>query len=443
MVQLSKQTLHYRLLVFLIIAASCLRIFVCFQHNPLHYLASDMQRHWDDGVSFPVSGAADPILYQVYIFILSKLAGHSTTVIALASALLSVLMPWTYYRAARNFGLSKLPSLWVWALIAWTPSLLVIYHYIMMETLLLLLEGVALWMTTRYLRKKTSGAFLDCIFCWTLACLTKPTVVPLAAICILWCCWKKVPSLRTATIAAAMVIILLLPSAIRSKMELGFIAPFGNSWFIKIQHRSGARAITLHYYTHPNAFDRSAVSDRGMESISPSCYVLPFWPLSDWRLRRASGNSRTIVFVNSLYGERDWKDAYGALNISRKEWLRQWGENIVFFFFAPSWPESMVPEWDGKLELWARWMWAPLIMFVIVCNFREFLRRRFDLLPVAGTLFTLFLALQNVVTFEGRYRKPLETLLLLNLVWVLTAQRARHRNKHEPATLESSQLQNA
>ena len=42
------------------------------------------------------------------------------------------------------------------------------------------------------------------------------------------------------------------------------------------------------------------------------------------------------------------------------------------------------------------------------------------MLPVAVTLFTLFLALQNVVTFEGRYRKPLEPLLLLNFVWIVT-----------------------
>jgi hypothetical protein len=40
-------------------------------------------------------------------------------------------------------------------------------------------------------------------------------------------------------------------------------------------------------------------------------------------------------------------------------------------------------------------------------------------IPVAVTLYTLFLALQNMVTFEGRYRKPLEPLLLLNVVWLV------------------------
>jgi hypothetical protein len=33
------------------------------------------------------------------------------------------------------------------------------------------------------------------------------------------------------------------------------------------------------------------------------------------------------------------------------------------------------------------------------------------------------MALQNVVIAEGRYRKPVEPLLLLNLVWLLDRKR--------------------
>ncbi len=128
-------------------------------------------------------------------------------------------MPWTYYRAAREFGLRKTPALWVWALIAWTPSLFVIYHYIMMETLLLLLEGAALWMTARYLRKGGTEAFLTSIFFWTLASLTKPIVVPLAVVCVLWSWWKKSTPLRAIAAGALLAIIMLVPQAVRSKIE--------------------------------------------------------------------------------------------------------------------------------------------------------------------------------------------------------------------------------
>ena len=161
----SKQPIQYKLLVLLIAAASCVRVFVCFQHNPMDYLWSDPLRHWMNGVRFPrggYTGAGDPIAYQVYVFVLHRLTGGNKLLVGLASAVLSVLMPWTYYRAARNFGVRKIPALWVWALIAWTPSLLTIYHYIMMETLLLLLEGAALWMSDTCVREGPRRSWFQC-----------------------------------------------------------------------------------------------------------------------------------------------------------------------------------------------------------------------------------------------------------------------------------------
>ena len=433
----SKQPIQYKLLVLLIAAASCVRVFVCFQHNPMDYLWSDPLRHWMNGVRFPrggYTGAGDPIVYQVYVFVLHRLTGDNKLLVGLASAVLSVLMPWTYYRAARNFGVRKIPALWVWALIAWTPSLLTIYHYIMMETLLLLLEGAALWMSARYLRKGGTEAFLVSVFAWTLACLTKPTVVPLAGICFLWGWWKKSTSLRDIAIAAAMAIVMLLPQAIRSKVELGFFAPFGNPWLTKIMLRSGATMTQFHFYTHSDeslGFHPQS-ADIEMEFRSPSCYIKPLSPLSSWAIRRASVDSEASVMINSAHGERDWKEAYASFDNDRDEWLAQWRENVVLFFFAASWPESVVPGWDGRMEYMGRWMWAPLIVLVLAFNVREFARRRFALIPVAVTVFTLLLACQNVVLTEGRYRKPLEPLLWLNLVWVISGNGVREKRIEDP-----------
>ncbi len=424
---------QYGTLAVLIVIGSCMRVFVCIQHNPLDYLWSDPLRHWMNGIRFPRGGylgASDPIGYQAYVFLLRKLTADNKLLVGLASSILSVLMPWTYYRAARNFGLRKIPALWVWALITWTPSLLAIYHYIMMETLLLLVEGAALWMTARYLRKAGTQAFLVSVALWTLACLTKPTVLPLAGVCLLWSGWKKRPSFRDIAAATALMLVLLLPQAVRSKMALGFIAPFGNPWLTKIQHRSGVKTVYVDSYTHHPEYPHfPADSHYQMSFSSPSCYIRPLWPLSDWTIRRALGNSELTVAIDSAYGARDWENAYAALHVGRAEWLAQWRENIVLFFFAPSWPESAVGGWDGRLEYEARWMWAPLIVLILACNLREFMNRRFDLVPVAVTLFTLFLALQNVATAEGRYRKPLEPLLLLDLVWVMAGQsKARESN---------------
>jgi hypothetical protein len=421
----SQYSIYYKLLIFLIVAASCFRVFICFGHNPMDYLWSDMLRHWNNGLRFPrgnYTGGADPIVYQVYIWLLRHLTRDNKFLIALASALLSVLMPWTYYRAAREFGLQKMPALWVWALIAWTPSLFVIYHFIMMETMLLLLEGAALWMTARYLRKGGTEAFLTSIFFWTLASLTKPTVVPLAAVCFLWSWWKKSTPLRDIAAGAVLAIIMLVPQAIRSKIELGFVAPFGNPWLTRIIHRSGARATYFHYYPPSDepGHLKLSVTEINMSFGSPSAFTRPLEPVSHWAMRRAYGDSKAYVTIDGSYGERDWKAAYEQYNHDPDEWLAQWRENIILFFFAPSWPETGAGEWDGHLEYRTRWIWAPLILFVFIGNAREFAHRRFDLIPVAVTVFTLVMALQNAVLTEGRYRKPVEPVLLLNAVWILS-----------------------
>ena len=245
--------------VLLILLGSALRLFVCLAYNPLDFLLLlDPARHWGNGLRFPKGayfGASDPIGYQVYIFLLRKLTADNRFLVGLASGLLSVAMPWTYYRAARDFGLRKLPALWVWALIAWTPSLLAIYHYIMMETLLLFLDGAALWATARYLRPGRSWrAYLVFVFLWTLACLTKPSVIPLATAFVVASGWKRLPSVRTLATAAALVAVLLVPQAIRSEVALGFAAPFGNPWLTKIQHRSGVHMLQVDFFTHQCPF---------------------------------------------------------------------------------------------------------------------------------------------------------------------------------------------
>jgi dolichyl-phosphate-mannose-protein mannosyltransferase len=428
MKQFSGQSVQFKVLVVLIFAASCLRIFVCFRHNPMDYLFSDMLRHWLNGQHFPrggYTGAGDPIVYQAYISVLQRLTANNRYLIALASALMSILMPWTFYRAARDFGLRKIPAMWVWALIAWTPSLLAIYHYIMMETLLLLLEGVALWMTARYLRKGGTTAFLVFVFSWTLASLTKPTVIPMAGICFLWVWWKKSTALRDIGMGAALALVMLVPQAVRSKIELGFVAPFGNPWLTRIMLRSGARMTYFHVYAPSDEQAHFNLSkDKLMEFGSPSCFIRPLEPVSHWAIRRAFEDSKARVIIDSSHGERDWKNAYEQFNndTDTEEWMAQWRENIILFFFAPSWPETSVGQWDGHLEYLGRWLWAPLILVVLVFNTREFTHRRFDLIPVAVTVFTLLLALQNTVLVEGRYRKPLEPLLVLNLVWVLAGK---------------------
>lgn len=423
-----KHSGYYKLAIALIVVLSCFRVFVCIVHNPMDFLVSDMLRHWTNGGAFPrggYTGAGDPIGYQIYIAVLRRLTRDNRLLVALASSILSVLMPWTYYRAAREFGLTKLQALWVWVLIGATPSLMVIYHFIMMETLLLLMEGIALWMTARYLRKGGMKPFLWFVFCWIAACLTKPTVIPLAGVCFLWVWWKRKTPVLQIAVGTAMALVMLIPQGLRTKAELGFVAPFGNLWLARIQLVSGTRMVVFSFDAPSSGLLNS---DQGVRHVSfefgsPSAFIRPLEPLSPWFIRRALGNTTARVVVNADYGERDWKAAVDRFSRDRDEWLAEWRENIVLFLFAPSWPESGVWLWDGHLEYWCRWMWAPLILIVFVLNARECANRRFDLIPVAATLFTLVIMLQNAILIEGRYRKPVEPMLLLNLVWVLSQRK--------------------
>jgi hypothetical protein len=431
-----KHSAYYKLAIVLILAATCFRVFICFVHNPVDYLASDMLRHWVNGGAFPRGGyfgAADPIVYQIYIFVLRKMTADNRLLIALASSILSALMPWTYYRAAREFGLKKVQALWAWALIAWTPSLMVIYHFIMMETMLLLMEGIALWMTGRYLRKGGKWPFLWFVFCWTAACLTKPTVVPLAGVCFLWVWWKRRTPVLQLAMGAVLALVMLVPQGLRSKAELGFVAPLGSPWLARIQLVSGVRMVHFSFDAPTTGFFHrdSGIRHLEFEFGSPSAYIRPLEPLSHWFMRRALGNTSAKVEIDANHGDRDWKAACDRFARDSDEWLAEWRENMILFLFAPSWPESSNMLWDGHLEYWCRWMWAPLILLVFVLNGREFANRRFDLIPVATIVCTLAIMLQNVILIEGRYRKPVEPMLLLNLVWVLSGKNSAVRNRED------------
>lgn len=409
----------YRYLVALVIVGSLLRLFVCFQHNPLDYLFSDPLRHWLNGSRLfhpDIIGMNDPILYQIYIYILRGLTGDNRYFVALACGILSVIMPWTYYKASRELGFSKNSALVVWVLIAWTPSLFTIYHYVAMETILLPLLGLSFWMTGRFMRKDSLASWFVAVFCWTLACLTKATVVPLAAACLLYCWRVKSWRIMYAATGLLLVIMLLLPNALRTRRYLGFFAPLGNSWIVKIQHYSGAREVKIEFGANKFKF------------ASPSVTIQPLEPLSPWAIRRAWEDTAVKIKIDPAKGEDDWQRAYQALDVGWKERSLQLMENVVLFLFSPSWPDGNRHEWDGWVTHHFRWLWAPLIFFVLECNLREFWRQQFHLIPIAVTIFILFLVFQNFATTEGRYRKPLEPLLLINLVWSVMPSASSRRN---------------
>ena len=169
----------------------------------------------------------------------------------------------------------------------------------------------------------------------------------------------------------------------------------------------------------------------------------PALAVDSWGIRRGFTSTVTTVTASYEHGSEDWSNAFKALNVTRDEWLTQWRENILVMLFAPSWPESNSQQSDSRLEFYSRWIWAPLICFVLTGNLLVLVRGRVELIPIAVSLTTLAIVLQNVITAEGRYRKPIEPLLLLNLVWLIVNWKQRQTTVESPtAAAKSDALQN-
>jgi hypothetical protein len=142
---------------------SLYRIFHVFEFNPLDHIFSDPERHWEQGtevVRTDPMPLTDPVLYQIYIGALAKLSLQIPSLVAFYTALLSLLMPWAWYRFFRELQPSKLAAVTGWAVITWLPSWNGIYSFFMQETLMLPLLGGALWATWRCQRKRTLQSFL-------------------------------------------------------------------------------------------------------------------------------------------------------------------------------------------------------------------------------------------------------------------------------------------
>lgn len=408
-----------RYLWILVIGGSLARLMFCFCFNPLDYLISDPLRHWLNGKWFlapSYMGGYDAIGYQVYLFLVQIITGENRQAVALTTGLLSVGMPWSYYRAALEFGFSRNCALFLWVLIIWMPSLFVIYQFFMMETLLLFLIGVSLWMTGRYMRKGDLASFLAMVATWTATCLTKTIPFPLAAVCFLYSWWKHSQKISRALAATVLIIVMLVPNAIRSKQLLGYSAPFGNVLLPQIYHRAGTRTFRIETGKTVGVFG------------SASCYVQPLASLSPWMMERAYNNSTVTIRVGRAVGDRDEQRVYQEIHVSWRDRFVRWWENILLFLFAPPWPDSNMKTWLGWINYWQRWLWAPLIFILLDINLQYFRAKRFHLIPVATTVFLLAVACQNLTVMEGRYRKPVEPLLLLNFVWAFSGTLLRGAN---------------
>ena len=399
------------LLLALILFGCGLRVANVFHYNPVNALYSDPGRHWEHAKANlerdPLT-AIDPMGYQLWLSGVARLTLGDPIAIAVYSALLSIITPWFWYRFAREALQSRSIALSAWLLLTWMPSWVGIFSYFMNETLSLPLTGLALWMNWRALRKLTLNSAMLATLCWLLACITRVGVLPAAALCMLWLLHKHPVRIKTAIACAALSFAILFPIAWRAHELIGVWSPFGHPMMNQIFWAAHVKETRFHIIK-PNELH---VFQWG----TPSTDETPLAPLSDWKLDRSS---QLVEFkINVQNGSADWWAAWAQYRPSLPMLLHLWKENVIVLLFGNSWPEIWEARaWD-RWGMYMRWLWMPLLVFLLTATILRVRKlRKWDLLPAATLLLWLATAFLPAAPMNGRFRKPIEGLTMVAVLW--------------------------
>ena len=388
------------------------RLLVPFFDSPLQHLYSDPQRHWDNGAAFlhpNIMGSNDPYLYQLWLFALRWLATDNTPLIQLGCGLLCAAMPIGWYRALREL----LPRSWALAgaiAIALLPESISFYAYFMNETLLMTLLGFCFWFTLRSWRKRTVSAYALASLVWTCAALTRTIVLPMAAGCVaaLWLMQSQRPQKLVVTLLIAGA--LIVPAGLHARRNLYYFAPFGNLYFNSIYHDSGMHDIEVDYA----AMGRFRFG-------APSFYGPTYAPFSNWTTDRTGV---AYITIDTTHGRADWKREQARIRAQRRfpVWRQRW-EDFQYLLFGQEWPSSNSDTFLGLATLWGRWMWPPLMLFLIWAVVRGWFVARAWLMPLCGLGTIALLSLQTQGVTEGRFRLPVDAILAAAAICALYFRR--------------------
>ncbi|MDR3419083.1 MAG: hypothetical protein P4L83_23150 [Nevskia sp.] len=396
-------------------AVLLMRLLFPYFDSPLHHLFSDPGRHWENGQRLlhpTFMGSSDPILYQVWLFLLQQIKGDVNAVVPAGCGFLCAAMPYGWYRAFKEL----LPRSWALGgalLMGLVPGFLGIYAYFMSETLLLSLTGFAFWATFRAMRKRSVAAFAVACALWLACGFTRSVALPMALVCLL-CLWLPQPGkLPKALIGSAMLLAVAVPAGYHAKLNLHFFSPLGNSYLNEIYQASGRKVINLDF--GPNG---------RYEFGSPSFYNPTFYPFSDWTTDR---DGTVSVVVDLSKGREQWLSEKARVQSIRTfPRIRGYWESFLYVSFGQAWPDNDRGSLSGWLTVWTRWLYPPLILAVAVGALRRRFRGREWLLPACGLGLFLYFIIQGNGVMEARYRKPVDPLFIAAAV-LMAHRRASQR----------------
>jgi hypothetical protein len=164
------------------------------------------------------------------------------------------------------------------------------------------------------------------------------------------------------------------------------------------------------------------------DSLLSSWRECPSFLRSEWK---SSRTGTVDVYVDFTHGSRDWAKSLeqNALVGSARWKLR--AENITYLFQGRSWPDNNRAYFMGWLANLSRWLWIPFFAAVILLSawkWRCCLEK--PLLPLLIATWFFFQAWLLVSVNEGRYRKPIEGLLVAQTC-ILVDHLCRNRQKRQ------------
>ena len=424
------RTRTWTLLTFLIIIGSLARVAAVFQHNPLEMLATDPGRWWFEATHWSDLGpmaAIDPFAYPLWLGIFIKLTGGGELALAAHNAILSVVTPWIWHRLVREITADRDLAYASWAVFCCSPSWISIYSYTMSETLLLPMLGVALWTAFRTRRVQSIRAYALAALLCAVASATRVFALPFGVAVLLWVLLQSRCRLLKLGTAIAVFAVIAVPLALRSQRILHVARPFGFSEILETYRDSGKKTLRFTVTRDNHSYVWS------YEFGSPSLYQEPFAPLSHWQSSRSG-----IVFaeINEDKGIADWDLALERNRVPWPRLMRLIGENYLFFYFAPSWPDSSSDRLPDRLQIALRWIWVPLAVVIILGNiyYRRQLQKTAAGLFAFLTTIGWILLPSSPAMMEGRYRKPVEGLLIANLFLLTWCWRRAMRSIHRGET---------
>lgn len=398
---------------------------ILLYRGPLDNVWSDPGRHIDNARHFlkpgPM-GCSNAYFYQLFLWIIISITKEHKLWTHIITAGLSILYPAVWYGFARHVVQKPVNALRFTALLTYLPTHMVLYQFFMTETAVMPLEGGALWASVSAAKRKSSWRFLLAAFLWTCTILTRSATLPLAGLVLAYSLYRMhirpfIIRPLLAFAAAAITAGGLWIAAQHSLRIFEYATPFGDSTWTPVGFLSGTKDYKVTFMKPKNWAYVYVYS-------SPSLYISPFDPFYEWTTSRTGSYAFT---TNVETHGKDLADLRARLIKQNKAKLpRLIYENILYLTFGHSWPEAGKGNWIGKLCLQERWIWAPLMLVSVFGGLRRMWRRRELYLVPVITIFSLAtLYSAQLVVMEGRYRKPIEPLLFLTVIWLFDVVRPR------------------